>query len=118
MAACELVQRQSGGKSAAELFRFDIDAEGRAHRFVKHGLPSRIAHQAQAAASEKNQPAALPTSSFNLGMTAEQRATKDSMVLPYTRATLAEQQQQAQPEEPKILAPDFDDEDPDEDLDI
>lgn len=94
--------RRSGGGIQSETLSYTI-ASGLAKDFK----PTTPHAKAQTATPNE----VLPASSFNLGMTQEQRNVKDSLVLPYTRLSLDE------PAKP-ILAPDFDDEDPDDDLDI
>lgn len=105
-ATVEMICRQHGGKVTRDKFTFEIVGLGLACRFTKVHPPSQ-------ALTDSSASEALPTSSFNLNMTAEQRSAKDSLVLPYMRVM-----QDDTKESPKVLADDFDDEDPDDDLDF
>lgn len=106
-ALLEIVQRRPGGRLSRESLLHSISADGMAHDF--RPVP------AGAAAPPTPRPEPLPVSSFNLGTTAEQQASRAAVVLPYTRQAADAGPAAAAP---RILAPDFDDEDPDDDLDI
>lgn len=111
-ASCELIIRKAGGKLSVETFTFDIDTDGQASAFKLVVDPS---------ASVKNKPVqtksskSLPTSTFNLEMTKEQRAAKDALILPYMRKLNLEEEVTHQCSSD---SDDFDDEDPDDDLEI
>ena len=59
-------------------------------------------------------PPPLPSSTFNLELTSQQAAAKANVLLPHLRVQLAN----ASLDDRSILAADFDEEDPDDDLDI
>lgn len=113
-ARVELRQRRPGGRVSVQRQQYDIDSRGMAVNFVT--LPE---HQASAPLSRPSEPAksVQPKSTFNLGMTIDQKSVKDALVLPYMRMTLEDGEVKAEERKP-VLAPDFDDEDPDDDLDI
>jgi len=111
--AFELIQKQAGGKVSRDQFSFQIDASGVAHQIELLKKASSIAETPKVTLRSSG-----PVSSFNLGMTAAQKASKDSVILPHMRSlSLSQQVEQLSVSRP-ILADDFDDEDPDEDLDI
>lgn len=105
--------RKAGGKIIKESFKFDVDSESySAGNF-------QIAKVVPLVVETQGKPAVLPMASFNLSISEEQRKIKDALVLPYTRLTLEdEERDKASQSNKQILAPDFDDEDPDDDLEI
>lgn len=117
-ARVEIRRRRPGGRVCVQCQQFDIDAAGQALNFVTlpeitslgSPAPTPVAH------SNESTKTPQPSSTFNLGMTNEQKSVKDSLILPYMRMTLEETGEKAAGKQ--ILAPDFDDEDPDDDLDI
>lgn len=95
-AIVEVICRQHGGKTTRDRHTFEIDDQGLACRFAKvhpqsQALPGSILSEA------------LPTSSFNLNMTAEQRSVKDSLVLPYMRVMEADVKERLQRPSQMIL---------------
>lgn len=73
----------------------------------------RVEDQTSATASTP----ALPTSTFNLDISEEQLAAKANVLLPHLRVQM-EQPAVRPPERRRILADDYDEEDPDDDLDL
>lgn len=59
-----------------------------------------------------------PESSFNLSLTPKQISAKDNLVLPYTRVIQDSAENPTNLQRNRILAEDFDDDDPDADLDF
>lgn len=111
--AFELIQRQAGGKVSLDQFSFQIDPNGVACQIEPLKKATPVAETPKVSLR-----ATGPVSSFNLGTTAAQKASKDSVILPHMRS-LSLHQQAVQPSTSRpILADDFDDEDPDDDLDI
>lgn len=101
--------RRGGGKVLRETLQFDIDHDRQSIGFRPfHQDPAPIPQPAAAA---------TPLASFNLGLTEVQRAQKDALLLPFMRMTMEETCTPETTTKP-ILATDFDDEDPDDDLDI
>lgn len=100
-----VTHRLAGGKARTEVC------------LLRDGDILRLDEQERSLAS--SQP--LPTSTFNLDINDEQMTAKSNVVLPHLRVqmeqlTITQQQQQA--EGRRILAGDYDDEDPDDDLDM
>lgn len=116
-ARLEIRQRRPGGRIAVQHQQFDIDSAGRAVNFVTLPETGSLGQSYTPTPANDAIKASQPSSTFNLSTTNEQKNVKDSLVLPYMRMTLEEDAQE-KPSGKQILAPDFDDEDPDDDLDI
>lgn len=67
--------------------------------------------------SLRSTPPDLPSSTFNLGITSEQASVKANILLPHLRMQMEQLELPSTLSKP-ILAEDYDDEDPDADLDI
>lgn len=106
-AALEVIWKKSAGALAKERAKFVIDQHGKAVDF-------QLISAAESRSMLPQTDTATPFASFNLGLTEQQKRVKDSLILPYTRLTLEDAPASIAP----VLAPDFDDEDPDEDLEI
>lgn len=106
-----LVWRKAGGKLVKESISFTVDPS------TFSATAFQLAKKAATLSTEPPKASASPASSFNLSISEEQRRVKDALVLPYTRLTLDDNHDQRTSGKP-ILAPDFDDEDPDDDLEI
>jgi hypothetical protein len=108
-----LVWRKAGGKLVKESSSFT------AHPSTFAATAFQPARKTTTLSLEPPKTSASPASSFNLSISEEQRRAKDALILPYTRLTLDDHHgDDGRGHAKPILAPDFDDEDPDDDLEI
>ncbi len=104
----ELVTRKPGGRISYQVYGFEIN----------DGCMAKVRPIDKSKKVTVSIKTKGPHSTFNLGLSEEQKAVKDSIILPYMRMNLNEEEGHDKTEARPVLADDFDDEDPDDDLDI